>query len=365
MREAPNDAATRRRAPWLWERYPRLATRLPWLPLVDVPTPVEPLETLSRRLDREIWIKRDDRTSSAYGGNKPRKLEFLLADARSRELGAVLTTGGLGTNHGLATAVFGKRLGFRVTLGLFRQPVTDHVRRSLLLYHAFGAEMIYLGKPPAAALRYALLGRRRRRHTYLIPGGGSNSLGVLGYVDAGIELALQVERGELPVPERIFVAAGTCGTQAGLVLGLRLAGLRSRVIAVRVVPAILANPSTALRLARGAARRLRGLDGTIRAPAFSRRDFVMDTAHYGSGYGHPTESGRRAMALAADAEGIQLDLTYTAKAFAALVDAAKGDAGRGPVLFWNTFNSVDLAARAGRVDPRELPAVFRRFISGP
>ena len=131
--------------PWLFEVFPALKQHLPWTPLVDAPTPVQPLEQISARLDREVWIKRDDKTSSEYGGNKPRKLEFLLGEALAQNRKRVVTGGGVGTNHGLATTIFGKQLGLRVTLGLFDQPVTAHVRNNLLLYHAYGAEMKYAG----------------------------------------------------------------------------------------------------------------------------------------------------------------------------------------------------------------------------
>ncbi len=201
---------------------------------MEAPTPVQALERLSTHLGSEVWIKRDDKTSAKYGGNKPRKLEFLLGQALSRGHKTVVTGGGIGTNHGLATAVFGRTLGFHVVLGLFGQPVTAHVRKSLLLYHAYGAEMFYVSNLLTALWRFYVSERFRRRDAYFIPGGGSSPVGVLGYVDAGLELAMQVERKEMPPPKVIYLPVGSGGTMAGLVLGLRLAGLKTRVVGIRL-----------------------------------------------------------------------------------------------------------------------------------
>ena len=189
---------------------------------------------MSKHLGGEVWIKRDDKMSPTYGGNKPRKLEFLLGEALDRNYKTLITGGGIGTNHGLATAIFGRQLGFHVILGLFKQPVTAHVRRSLLLYHAYGAEMVFVDSLPRALWRYYIADRVRRRDAYFVAPGGSSAAGVLGFVDAGLELAMQVERKEMPFPKAIYLPVGSCGTLAGLMLGLRLAGLKTRVVGVQV-----------------------------------------------------------------------------------------------------------------------------------
>lgn len=359
-----SDDDRRRAAPWLFEAFPALRARVPWTPLVAAPTPVERLERVSGELGAEVWIKRDDLTSPVYGGNKPRKLEFLLGAALSQGRKTVVTGGGLGTNHGLATTIFGRQLGFRVALGLFDQPVTDHVRRNLRLFHAYGAEMLYCGSLSRALLHYYVIQRVRRPTAYFIPAGGSNAVGALGFVDAGLELARQVERKELPAPRAIYVATGTCGTLAGLVVGLKLAGLATRVVGVQVAAPLFANPKAALLLARKTLRLLRRHDAAVPDVALGLDDFRLDTDHFGPGYGHPTESARAAMALMRDCEGITLDLTYTGKAFGALVDHARAGLLTGPVLFWNTFNSVDLSPVADSVDYRALPQPFHRFFEG-
>jgi len=347
--------------PWLFEAFPGLQEKVPWTPMVEAPTPVHRLESISSQLGKEVWIKRDDKTSSEYGGNKPRKLEFLLGEALAQNRKRVFTGGGVGTNHGLATTIFGKKLGLGVTLGLFDQPVTAHVRKNLLLYQAFGAETKYADSMLKAALRYYLIERIRQRRAYLVPLGGSSPLGALGYVDAGLEFATQVQREEVSPPQMIFVAVGTCGTMAGLVLGLRLSGLSTRVVGVQVAPRAFANPKAVLRLARKALKLMRRLDRSVPDVKLNLADFPIERGHYGPGYGHPTPACREAIQLMGESEEIFLDPTYTGKTFGAILARVKSEPEEGPVLFWNTLNSVDLAPVAQSVDFHSLPAVFHRF----
>ncbi|UCD87564.1 MAG: pyridoxal-phosphate dependent enzyme [Desulfobacterales bacterium] len=350
--------------PWLFEAFPQLRQRIPWTPIVNAPSPVHQLEHVSTRLGRDVWIKRDDKTSLHYGGNKPRKLEFILGDALAHGGRKIVTGGGLGTNHGLATAIFVQQMNFRVLLGLFPQPVTAHVRKNLLLFQAYGAEMAYIGSLLRAVFRYYVTERIRRRGAYFIDPGGSSPQGVLGYVDAGLELAMQVERNEMPLPAAIFLAVGTSGTMAGLVLGLRLAGLRTRVIGVQVAPRAFSSPKTVLRLTNKASSLIRHHDRSVPELELTFEDVPVDRSHYGQGYGHLTDAGRASLRLMAEAEGITLDLTYTAKAFAALLDYLKTESDSKPILFWNTFNSVDLSSVANSVDFRSLPNAFHRFFEG-
>jgi D-cysteine desulfhydrase len=358
--QRPSRAKTRE-TPWLFEAYAALAGREPWLPLVSAPTPVERLDGVSEHLGAEVWVKRDDLSSPVYGGNKPRKLEFLLADARAQGRTTLITCGGLGTNHGLATAIYGGRHGFDVILGLRAQPVTDHVRTSLRLFHAYGAAMRLITGGTEAYERFETEQRAERPDAYFIPSGGSTAVGALGFVDAGLELARQVEQGVCPAPRAIFVATGTCGTLAGLVLGLKLAGVEARTIGVQVASRHLANPDNARRLATGALELLRRHDPAVPDVSLDLDDFALDTDHFGPGYGHPTDAGVEAIALVREAQGITLDLTYTGKAFAALIGHVRSGRIEGPVLFWNTFSSVDLSATAAGVETGALPEPFQQF----
>jgi D-cysteine desulfhydrase len=350
--------------PWLFEAFPGLTQGIPWTPLVEAPTPVQRLAKVSAQVGSEIWIKRDDRSSQTYGGNKPRKLEFILGDALAQNRTTLVTGGGLGTNHGLATTIFGKKFGFRVILGLFDQPVTSHVRKNLLLYKAYGAEIMYVGSLLKAVLRYYVTERIRHRGAYFIAPGGSSPLGALGYVDAALELAMQVVRNEAPLPKTIYVAVGTCGTMAGLVLGLRLAGLDTKVIGVQVAPGPFANPRAVLRLAGKTLGLMQRNDRSVPKVELTLDTVPVDSLHFGAGYGHPTDAARDAIELMSEAERINLDLTYTGKAFGALLDNVKAHPEDEPVLFWNTFNSVDLSSVAESLTFQALPEAFHRFFQG-
>ncbi len=346
--------------PALFESFPDLARALPWTALVDRPTPIQRLDRLSDRLGAEVWVKRDDLTSPVYGGNKPRKLEFVLAEAREQGRRTLVTLGGLGTNHGLATAIFGRKLGFEVVLLLFEQPVTEHVQQNLLLFQAHGARLVFTGSMAGGVKRYLVTERLRRPGAYFIPGGGSSPAGTLGYVDAAFELAGQIARGEAPLPSAIFVAAGSSGTLAGLTLGCRLAGLSIPIHGVQVAPGVVANPKNALRLARRTLSLMQRADAAVPRPTLAPAPLIRH--HYGAGYGHPTDAGREARELLAETEGLDLDLTYTAKAMAALLEYVRQEKPAGPVLFWHTFNSVQLDTDG--LSPASLPPEFHRFFDG-
>jgi D-cysteine desulfhydrase len=351
----------------LERRFPGLAGRLPRFPLTTLPTPVHALDRLGRAQGiGRLWVKRDDQSGALYGGNKPRKLEFLLGDARRRGRRSVITFGGIGTHHGLATTICARAAGLRTILVLLRQPVTEHVRHCLLLDHAFGAELHY--RPTVAgvattALALCARGLWRGDLPDIIPAGGTSPLGALGYVDAALELAEQVRAGELPEPDSIFVALGSGGTVAGLTLGLKLAGLRSRVIGVLVSDI---RPPSARRLAclaRASLRLLRGRSREVPEVAISEADTSVLSGYLGRCYGDPTAEAETARRLVLDVEGIALETTYTAKCFAALLRLGQQQPYRDQaLLFWNTYSSVDPAAALSRLpDFHELPPVFHQF----
>lgn len=336
----------------LFSLAPGLEQSLPRVSLGRFPTPVERSEALSAALGSELYVKRDDLSSELYGGNKVRKLEFLYGEAKARGKTAVLTVGGLGSHHALATALYGKALGFEVGVALFPQPMTPHAIDTLSVL--LGAKPRVAVAPAvalvplAAATLYAEL--RREHKVGLIPPGGSSALGSVGYVNAALELADQVRAGLLPAPDWVVAPLGSNGTVAGLALGLRLAGLGARVMGVRVVDWIAANPFITMRLVRATARRLRraGLD-TSRLVLPSAVDIVH--SEFGRGYGYPTTQAISAQAAAREA-GLSLDTTYTAKTLAGIFSQRERLRGK-TVVFFNTFSSADLSARP-RGSPEEL-----------
>ncbi|HEX9107860.1 MAG TPA: pyridoxal-phosphate dependent enzyme [Longimicrobiales bacterium] len=338
----------------LFRRYPALAGRIAWRSFGHYPTPVERVELAG---GRTLQVKRDDLTAPVYGGNKVRKLEFLIAHAAGQGARRLITAGALGSHHALATALYGREAGIPVTLLLFPQPVTPHVRRVLLTDVALGAELRFV--PRMEMVPGALLARRwaaRQERACVIPPGGSDALGTLGYVNAALELAEQVAAGELEPPSRVHVAAGTLGTTAGIAIGLALAGLDTEVAATRITGRIVTNERALLRLIRGA---LALLEPEVRldAQAVAARVEIRH-GQIGAGYGRETEAGRRATELLG-AAGLKLDPTYTAKAAA----EALAGAGDGRELFWQTLSAAEppLPEEESELESR-LPERFRRCL---
>jgi D-cysteine desulfhydrase len=328
MAEGPADAL-------IHARFPRTAATLPRVPICSLPTPVR----AAPGLGENVWVKDDALSAEPWGGNKPRKLEWILAAAKARRFGTVVTFGGLGTNHGLATAIYARREGMDCVLALADQPRDEHVERQLERLRAAATRVYLTGSArrtalsvPYLALRHAQL--RPPRPSYLLPPGGSSPLGAVGFVEAALELAAQVEAGELPEPRAVVVALGSGGSAAGLAAGLALAGLRTEVVAVLVNDQLELTESRVTRLARRTLKLLarRGVDVRVEP----RPVRVVD-GYMGAGYGHATEAAGEAQRLAAEAEGLALDPVYTGKALAAVL---AGAAGAGPVVFWNTNNGV-------------------------
>ncbi len=351
----------------LFVRYPQLAVGLPYVSLGVFPTPVQRLPELSRSVNSGgIFVKRDDLSSTLYGGNKIRKLELELGRALREGVGEVLTFGYAGSNHATATAVMAHSLGLGSISMLLPQVNATYVCRNLLTSLAVGAELHELGTVSAlsAATSYQLLrhGLRSGRLPQVIVAGGSSALGTVGFVAAAFELAEQVAAGELPEPVRIYVAAGSLGTAVGLHVGLRMAGLATRVIAVRVTEPRFVNQRRYLSLFRRTVELMRHTDPTVPAVVCGRTEVTIRDDQFGPGYAHVTAAAAAAIAEASKREGLALDGTYTAKAFAALLaDAYSGELRDRPVLFWNTYNSRDVSQLIAGVDYRELPPRFHRY----
>ncbi|MEK6326492.1 MAG: pyridoxal-phosphate dependent enzyme [Actinomycetota bacterium] len=313
------------------------------LRLGEGPTPVRELTRLGdERGSAPVWIK-DDGAFSRFGGNKARKLEWLLADARRRGKRTVLTGGALGTNHGLATALFARRLGMRTVLVLVPQPETEHVRRQLERMRAGGAELhLADGVARAYALAASLMLRRASAPLnlpYFLRPGGSVPLGCVGYVEAALELAQQVEAGELPEPSHIVVPLGSGGTAAGLLAGLKLAGLRSRLVCVLVNDLTRVDERTVARLAGRTLRLLRKRGADVGQVEAAAADLTLERGWLGPGYGHSTPAAEWAIELFAEREDVVLEPVYTAKAAAALLELnRRGAFGQGPVLYWHTYS---------------------------
>lgn len=352
----------------LFTRFPELREALPYVRLSRGPTPVSRLHRFAQAAGAgETWIKNDGLYGTVYGGNKPRKLEFVLADAVQKGARTVITAGALGTNHGVAAALYGRELGLHVVLLLtYEQPDASVAARLCRMQEA-GASLHYTRSIPWTALvggRFLLryTSRNPLRLPYLMAPGASTPLGILGYVNAGLELAEQVERRELPRPGTVVLPAGTGGTAAGLALGLRLARLDSRVVAVAVTRAPTASGTICRALAGSAGRLLRRRGMRARAPTVRPQDLTVVRDWLRPGYGRPSAAGEDAKRLLLETEGIQAESVYTAKALAALIDLQRRGALAGPVLYWHTYDAISPPApELSPADCARLPAELRRF----
>jgi len=301
---------------------------LPRYPLAHLPTPVEELPRLSSELGRAILIKRDDQTGLALGGNKTRKLEFLVAEALANKADTLLTTGAPQSNHCRQTAAAAARAGMRCVLILSGEARPRNTG-NLLLDELLGAQVLWAGKQPREeALQRAWEAESASHHRpYLIPYGGSNPLGASAYVKAMQELLGQ----GVPV-DRIVIASSSGGTQAGLVLGARVFGFHGSIHGISVDPtrAVLADLVASLASDTG---RFLGLDVKVEPSQVNADDRFTD-----GGYGVLGEPEREAIALFAQKEGILLDPVYTGRAAAGLLHMVRtGEIKPGErVLFWHT-----------------------------
>ena len=329
----------------LFRAYPALEGKVPWTALGDFPTPVE------RVLD--IWVKRDDRSGALYGGNKVRKLEFLLAEAIAKGAQRIVTMGAIGSHQVLATTLYARRAGLEVCGLVFPQPPTEHARETLLRSLGAGACLHAARGVWAIPFAYAGCARAHREVRAFIGPGGSTPLGTLGYVAAALELGEQIRAGELPAPAAVYTPFGSGGTAAGLAVGFRLAKLETRVVAVRVYDRFFAHARHLARLANRTAALLRSRGGPD-AGRFRARDFDMVHDQFGGAYGRPTPAADAALARATEA-GLHLETTYSAKALAAVLASERKD-----VLFWNTFSSAPPNTLG---DPASLPPGVARMLT--
>ena len=348
----------------LAETYPALGNKLSKRSLADLPTPVSNHRVSLPSGSYDLAVKHDEATSSLYGGNKVRKLEYLLQHALDRGARRVATFGAAGSNHALATAMHAARLGLECTCFLSHQTVTPNVARTLNMHQRIGTEIIRWGgnvdRP--AFFREHLQGRG----TWVIPLGGTCWRGSVGFVNAGLELAAQIASGEIARPDRVYIACGTAGSAAGLTLGIAAAGLATTVHAVQVADNPFASEAKMHKLIAKTHFILNRLDPTFTADGWRER-IVWRDAFLAGGYARVDDATLNAVALARNQLGLQLETTYTGKAMAALLhDLHASGADDGRFLFWNTCNAQPLPVSANRPQTLEgIPDEFERYFSSP
>lgn len=299
---------------------------VPRVRLAALPTPLQEAARLRAALGGaarcpRLLIKRDDLTGLALGGNKARKLEFLVADALAHGADTLVTTGAVQSNHARMTAAAACAAGLRCVLVLTARTANPAPEGNLLLDRLYGAEVRYVeaidpalavGRDEAVVAEVVAEEAARGRRAYVIPVGGSSAVGALGYVAGTMELVEQLAALGAR-PERLYYASGSRGTQAGLALGAALCGASYQVYGVAVSGGEPEKVLRARRIAAEAAARLGVPSGAV------PEALVTDQGFIGEGYGIPTDEGLDAIALLARTEAVLLDPTYTAKAFAALL----------------------------------------------
>lgn len=348
-------------------RFPQLAARLPRQQLASLPTALEPAPGLAAALGLPaLLVKRDDLSGQPYGGNKIRKLEYLLGDALARGCDTVLTFGAAGSNHALATSIYARQLGLDCHAILSEQVQTPWVADTLRWHLQLGTRLT-----PAAGYPQMLEAAAdiRARHpggagqVYEITWGGSSPLGTIGFVAAGVELATQLAEAGVQRPVRIYMACGTMGSVAGMVLGLHLAGSDATVVAVPILPMERIAAPAVVALCVAASALMREQDADVPACPDPGSRFEFRSGFLGAGYAQATPAGIEAMQLAGELAGLKLETTYTAKALACLIaDARSGRLDGAVPVFWQTLNSQPKPPGLATVDTALLPPGLRKYL---
>lgn len=320
----------------LFDEFPKLERLLTPVKLAELATPVQAIASLGPN----AWIKRDDLTHPVYGGNKMRKLEFVLAEIRRKHSREVFTLGATGTNAGIAISMICEQENIPCTIITFPQKDSPTVQKNQAWMQKFHARYDHRKTLWQAVLRYYLHPSRCKKDNYFLFAGCSNAVSTFAYVNAAFELRQQIRTGLCPEPAEIIIPVSSASTLAGLTLGVALAGLSSRVIGVRVAaeklgPFAACTPAVVNKMA---AQALATIRQQHRGRAFKKiPSAIMNGDYFGPGYGEPTAAAQNAIAVFEKATGLQLESTYSGKAAAAFLDRLPLQ--EKPVLFWNTFNS--------------------------
>lgn len=361
----------------LFAPYPALREKISYVGFAAVPTPVQSCKKLASALHLSvaIWIKQDGLSGAMvgdkqlFGGNKVRKLQYLLADALAHDATDVLTFGCAGSNHVLQTAIYAQQVGLSCVGMLKPQANSQVVRRNLLLHQLCKTELHYspdLILHTVATIAVCLRKKHKKgKYPYIIPVGGSCGLGALGYVEAAFELKNQIQNKELPCPDHIYVTLGSGGTAAGLLLGLQAAGIPALVHLVLDEPEDFSGKleEKVKKLFLEANELLHAADVTFPLFTLTGKEYVVVNSQTGPEYGVFTPECAHAIDLMKEQEHIALDGTYTGKCCAAMLDDIQQQRVSGTVLFWNTFCGDDFHEKLAQVDYHRLPrALWSYFI---
>lgn len=322
------------------------------IPLGSFPTPIKQLKNLGDYLNlSNVYMKMDN----TVGGNKVRKLEFLLADAKHQGADTIITVGGYGSNHALTTAKYTQKIGLQSISVLKPQPIEDIVLHNFSLLQHYSSIYCCPENQVEATIQQL---QKHYPKAYVIPTGGSNALGVIGFVNAAFELKQQIDDGVIKKPDYIFIPVGSCGTFTGLLLGLKATQLPITLIGITVEPEKYPQSfeQTIMHLFKQTNELLIKNDQSFPLIPLNHNDIQLLKEYCGHGYGEFTQEGIEAIELVKKYENIQLEGVYTAKAFAGMIDYCKKHNIKDEVIiFWNTFCSNAFEKEIKIINLKQLP----------
>lgn len=379
--------------PPIFDAYPTIKKLVPHISLGIYPTPLIHAKKLATDLHmKDFYIKDDgvngriDKSGIKYpGGNKNRKLEFLLAQAKECGYSTVITVGGVGSNHACETAQCAQHLGMKSVLLLNDQKPTSYTQRNLKLDILFGADILYSTIKDGYQLTTQAQQLANLNHYYYIPMGGSNELGSLGFVNAMFELREQINKKEMPEPDVLYIPLGSTGTAAGAIVGAKLAGFTCRIIPVRISFNSMFKTDILLTLIKQTEYFMHQLDQKIpyqplpnNVKTFDQQmKYLQDTYKTflehnlaGGGYAQLTKESAEAIDIIQKHIGLKLEGTYTGKTMAALIgNALQKKHQQDVVLFWNTFSYGSFEYLTTRIPLTEviskLPRELLHYLTDP
>lgn len=352
----------------LFKEYPTFKNSLAHTQLGIWPTPIEKLNNFGNYLNlQNLFIKREDVCAKLFSGNKVRKLEFLLADVVKNNFKTVICYGGVASNNVTATAIFANQLGLDCIALLMDQPLVANLKRNLMLDQYYGCKIFLCPQNRELApdeLQEFLKNNNLDLDPYVIPMGSSNKLGVIGWVNAVFELKAQIEQGLMPEPDYIYISYGSMGTTAGIMLGIKAAGLKTKVKPIQVADPKKYTLEKLCTMIQQTNDFLHEIEPTFPRFSWKPEEIEVITAFYGHGFGIATPQGNHAEKLLLELEKIVLDESYTAKTIAALMHDAKNGTIKPSdvVLYWHTYCSDEFNEILEKVDLRDLPKEFQKYL---
>jgi D-cysteine desulfhydrase len=352
----------------LFEAYPALSEKLPRVVLCDLPTPIAKLAKMGDAIGvPALYVKRDDISAAAFGGNKVRALEFLLGDALKNNAKGVFVAGLAGTSMALASAIYAKQQNLDLAVLLISQTATEEAKRNLLIFHRLGAGIHDVASVPTLLLQMGgrMLGgllKHGKPAKMLNPTG---PIGMTGYVNAAFELRQQVAQGILPEPDRLYIAMGLLGTATGLLLGLRAAGLKTKVVAVHHPhdeAGVAKTKVKMVNLLHKVNRFLRARDNTFPLVEVQPNEIEIRCDAPGQQANTLLSQGLPLMEQVHELEDLTLDATWTAGTWVAMQrDIESENLHDKALLFWHTYNSRPPYVNTDNIDYHQLPAAFHRY----